>query len=233
MYYSHLANVNVGIITTIWAVQPLIAGFLDFCIYGEKLYFHHLVGILMVIASALCISLAPKEDNQVPLEMAPGAEVVPKWVAVMFGFMTPCFFVSSGLFIKHLTKPSVGFDPITISFSTSSVVSLIIMILGASWFWQVVEKFQTDLFLLGLVGSIFDTIGKACIQKAYSRGPAGPVSAFVEMNNVLLVIIEALRMMRSPHPIEIVGFACGIGGGMTLCIPDQLKKIFCPCMTNK
>ena len=188
------------------------------------MYKHHFAGIVLVICSALCISLAPKDQK---LEIVVSHKVVPKWVAVMFGFLTPCFFTASGLFIKHLTKPSVGFNPITISFSTSFIVSLFIMIAGVTWFWRYVENFQKDLFILGLFGSIFDTAGKACIQKAYSRGPAGPVAAFVEMNNVLLVIIESIRLLQMPKFLEILGFIFGITGGLTLCIPDQLQKIFC------
>jgi hypothetical protein len=33
MYFSHMSGVNVGVITTIWSVQPLIAAMLDFLIY--------------------------------------------------------------------------------------------------------------------------------------------------------------------------------------------------------
>ena len=60
MYYAHMADVNVGIITTIWSIQPLAAAILDYFIYGEKLMKHHLFGMVFVIGSALCISLASK-----------------------------------------------------------------------------------------------------------------------------------------------------------------------------
>lgn len=33
MYFSHLSGVNVGVITTIWSVQPLIAAVVDYLIY--------------------------------------------------------------------------------------------------------------------------------------------------------------------------------------------------------
>jgi drug/metabolite transporter (DMT)-like permease len=58
MYYAHMADVNVGIITTIWSIQPLAAAILDYFIYGEKLMKHHLFGMVFVIGSALCISFA-------------------------------------------------------------------------------------------------------------------------------------------------------------------------------
>ena len=64
MYYSHMADVNVGIITTIWSVQPMAAAVLDYFIYGEKLMMHHLFGILFIIASALSISLSNHLEGQ-------------------------------------------------------------------------------------------------------------------------------------------------------------------------
>ena len=81
----------------------------------------------------------------------------------------------------------------TISFASSCFSSIIIMIIGVTWYWREVDTFKKDLFIIGIFGSIFDSVGKACIQKAYSKGPAGPVSAFVELNNVFLVIFEAFR----------------------------------------
>ena len=37
MYYSHLADINVGVITTIWAIQPLFGSLLDYWLYKEEL----------------------------------------------------------------------------------------------------------------------------------------------------------------------------------------------------
>ena len=33
MYFSHMSGINVGVITTIWNVQPLIAAIVDYIIY--------------------------------------------------------------------------------------------------------------------------------------------------------------------------------------------------------
>ena len=118
---------------------------------------------------------------------------VPKWIAVIVALITPIFFIISSLFIKHLTSPRVGFDAMTISFGSSSFTCILILILGYFWFWQYIELFNSKLFIIGIFGSIFDSIGKACIQKAYSKGPAGPISAYVDINNVLLLVFEAVR----------------------------------------
>lgn len=55
MYYSHMAGVNVGVITTIWSVQPLIAAFIDYFVNKEIIGFHHFVGMVLIVCGAVCI----------------------------------------------------------------------------------------------------------------------------------------------------------------------------------
>lgn len=112
----------------------------------------------------------------------------------------------------------------TASYGTSCISSFVILMLGIVWYWRAVEPFNTYLFSIGILGSILDTVGKSCIQNAYSKGPAGPVAAFVEMNNVLLIIAEAFRTWMIPSSFEIVGFVLGITGGLAFVFPDKLHK---------
>lgn len=55
MYYSHISGVNVGVITTIWSVQPLIAAVLDYLVNKEVIGFHHLVGMILIVLGAVSI----------------------------------------------------------------------------------------------------------------------------------------------------------------------------------
>lgn len=107
-------------------------------IYGEKLTIYHLVGIVMVVASAFCISFSRVETVDLT-NPHPFPEIYdeqfPKWIAVLFGILTPCVFVAGGLWIKHMTKSHVGFDAMTVSFSSSFVTSTITVIIGATWYW--------------------------------------------------------------------------------------------------
>lgn len=67
MYFSHMSGVNVGVITTIWSVQPLIAALLDFVIYRQLLGFHHVVGMVLVILGAVAIGytgIYKQEDSK-------------------------------------------------------------------------------------------------------------------------------------------------------------------------
>ena len=65
MYFSHLSSVNVGIINTLSNFTPLIAAILDYFINNEKLSKYHLVGLFLLISSAIVISLSPNQDDGV------------------------------------------------------------------------------------------------------------------------------------------------------------------------
>ena len=132
----------------------------------------------------------------------------------MWGFITPVFFLTQSFFTKFITQPKYGFNARTASFGTSSVVSFLVLIVGVTWYWKSVHPFDRTLFLIGIAGSILDTIGKSFIQTAFATGPAGPVTAFVEMNNVFLIVLDSIRTMTFPSGLEIIGFVLGISGGM-------------------
>jgi drug/metabolite transporter (DMT)-like permease len=120
MHFAHLAGVNVGIITTIWGIQPLLAAVLDFFINGQRLTKFHLAGIIFIVLGGICVSVSGNSQSSSVLvdndrfrfviqrEVKP---LVPKFVAVIFGALTPCFFVAGGLFTKHATQASIGFNP--------------------------------------------------------------------------------------------------------------------------
>ena len=121
MYFSHMSGVNVGVITTFWSIQPLVAAVLDLLINREMLGFHHIVGMILVILGAVSIGysginkqndgkhLAP---NNAPTEN-PNSDMTfhpviqdpksPMWIAILWGFITPCFFIARAMYAKFIT----------------------------------------------------------------------------------------------------------------------------------
>jgi drug/metabolite transporter (DMT)-like permease len=49
---------NLGILTVIWSVTPLISGFLDFIINNQRLSMNHLLGMIFLFTSTIIISLS-------------------------------------------------------------------------------------------------------------------------------------------------------------------------------
>lgn len=66
MYYAARAEVNVGLITTIWSVNPLFMAIGAFAFFAEKLETYHFVGMILIVICTVLLSLStvisPKEE---------------------------------------------------------------------------------------------------------------------------------------------------------------------------
>ena len=137
LFYSDLALINVGIIAGIWNILPLFVSIVDFCIYGQRLETHHMIGVFSLVLSALCISLAGINDNT-SFKYDLKEPLVKPWIPVLLGVLTPCFFATQVIFVKHLSgeESRIKFDSTTLTFSTCGVVCAINIIIAATWYWQ-------------------------------------------------------------------------------------------------
>ena len=62
MWFANRAGVNVGVITCIWSINPLFMAFLDFIIFGQNLRYYHMIGTILLILSAVSISLVGRYE---------------------------------------------------------------------------------------------------------------------------------------------------------------------------
>ena len=217
MYFANSAGVNVGVITTIWSLNPLFMAIADYIFNNQKLHYYHIIGLISITLCCIVISLSGV------VGVAPATQEVkvydtPMWIPVLFGIATPMFFTTNGLLTKHLTSERIGFNASTISFTSYFIVNVIVMIVAIPY-WSM-YGFSQYLFWLGLVGSIINTLGIVCIQNALSLGPAGPVSAIPAVSAVLLVVVEAVKHSKMLSIMETIGLVLGIYGALILVIPD-------------
>lgn len=99
MYFSALANVNVGLITTIWSVNPVFMAIMDRFCFGQKLQTYHLIGTLFIVICTVILSVSGASKTEEFVEVVK-RDILPTWVPVLFGVVTPIFFTISG----YLTK---------------------------------------------------------------------------------------------------------------------------------
>lgn len=156
MYFSHISGVNVGIISTIWSVQPLIAAIIDWIIYREKLKLNHYIGMVLVVLGALAIGFAgilktttTSDAPNSPTLQPPNANTTNSpypelhdtiwwysWIAIIWAVITPAFFLAQSFFTKYVVQPKYNFDAKTISFGTSSFTCFFVLIVGVTWYWR-------------------------------------------------------------------------------------------------
>lgn len=102
------ANINVGVITIIWSIDPIFMAIVDKILFGQKLMYNHIIGILSMLACCIAISLSDYFDgnSSKDLDLIKSS---PTWVAVLFGVITPIGFTAFQAHIKHLTNKRINF----------------------------------------------------------------------------------------------------------------------------
>ena len=58
LYFSALASINTGLITTIWGVSPVFIGLLDYLIFRVKLKYYHYIGMFSIVACTILLSIS-------------------------------------------------------------------------------------------------------------------------------------------------------------------------------
>lgn len=184
---------NAGVISTIWAINPLFNAIADYLIYRQKLTKHHMLGMLGMIICLLCISLAKVvSDDGKPANVTVvdnGEQSLPAYVPVIMALITPIWFTASAMLIKHMTQKR-GFDSNRLSYGAFMLVSFIMVVVGI-FYWTLIE-FDLPVFLVGFFGSIINNVGIVIVNLAFSTGPAGPVAALTCTNTIALTIILAI-----------------------------------------
>ena len=59
MWFSALAQINVGLITVIWSLNPLYMAACDYFLFNEKLKYFHIIGTVLIVACTILLSLKP------------------------------------------------------------------------------------------------------------------------------------------------------------------------------
>ena len=107
IYFAVIANLNPGVITTIWSVTPFFIAVFDFFMFGVVLQCYHYIGIIFIFLGTLLLSLMKFIVPQP--EAAVSEALVETWVPVIMGVITPIFFTFQAMWLKHLVQERINF----------------------------------------------------------------------------------------------------------------------------
>ena len=192
IYFAVAADLNAGVITTIWSVTPFFCAFADYLLFNERLRIHHFIGISCIVLCTLLLSLIKVIDPEIVLEaitLDSAPSLIPTYIPVLMGIFVPVVFTIWGMTIKHLTQERIGFKPSNLGFNSCLVVNLIVLVVVLPYWSDGLGHFNQRLFWIGFVGSIFDTIGKVSANASLSYGPAGPCAALQCLSGMYLVAV--------------------------------------------
>ncbi len=154
----------------------------------------HIIGMFSLVVCALAVSLSgiiegmDTEETEY-MEGLFGSRIG-AWIPVMVAVMTPIGFALNAMLVKYLTTER-NMDPSVLSYGSFTLVNFVILII-AIIYWST-NEFDTRLFLIGLFGSFFNTLGIVCAMLSVTKGPAGPATALRYVSTIMLTVEEAIR----------------------------------------
>jgi drug/metabolite transporter (DMT)-like permease len=161
MVFAAKTNVNVGLIATTWNISPLFLALFDYFIFGQKLRYFHILGLVAIIFCCVMISFSVGEGEKI-VNGSGGSSSNPMWLPIMFGLLTPVAVVLNGIFTKYLTGDELKFDPTRMAFFAFLMVNTVFLVTGVIY-WNYSGTFRLHMFMLGLLGSTLNTLGLVCI----------------------------------------------------------------------
>ena len=60
MYYAYLADLNKGVVSVIWGINPLFIAIIDYWLYGSRLSTRHYVSFAGLVICTLSIGFSKK-----------------------------------------------------------------------------------------------------------------------------------------------------------------------------
>jgi len=227
LFSAQLANVNPGIITTIWSTNPLFSAIADAIFFKQTLKYFHYVGMFALIACGILISL---RDIIYTQEAQPGAapalpQILPAWVAVMSGIILTMCFTANQILCKHFKKEK-QFDLNHLSYFTFGLSSMFLLVIAVVvWTNGSTQAFNPSSFLWGTLGSIINFVGKLCVQNAAANGPLGPAMAIVSTTSIFLIAVEVLFYNQILVLTDWIAIVLGLFGIFELIFPQVFEKL--------
>lgn len=237
MWMAHLAEMNVGIITVLWSITPLMVSIGEYFIYKHALKFNYLIGMLLMVLSAVVLSfntLLNNSKNNGTGQKGEHVAALSSYVPVLFALITPLCFTSRVLLIRKMTNKQFGvcFNTTTLTM-TVFLIDNVLFLVVAIFYWKYYVPIDWYLILMGTIGVFFDSAALNVAYLALGRGPGGPIVALFSTSTIGITAIESLRYMKAPSLIELIGGCIGMIGALELVIPDKIEKIFCFCKAIK
>lgn len=173
-------GMNQGVISTLLSLASLFNICIFYCKFGEKISALHFIGVFLMIACIVCISLeaAGKEDDDVDLEESLDdgddtfglSKSMAGILAICCGLTGALLMSTKHLFIRmyksNYSGIDMGFDSAILEWTLFLVLLIPLSQTDFTFGWKEIA--------IGSIAGILITCGRICIAIAVSVGLAGP-----------------------------------------------------------
>lgn len=120
---ANRAGLNIGISTSIWAINPFMTAVLDNLLYGTQIKLYQNVGMLALAICGILVSLSEFVNNETVVEQTKDPDAPPIYIAVLWSMSMPVVFAFQTLFQKWVVT-RMGVNSMDWTFGIWGLLSL-------------------------------------------------------------------------------------------------------------
>ena len=208
MEFSLWADINKGVITTLFSFTSVLMAVYSWFVFNEKLSSYNIFGILCMIIWISMLGFVDNPSNQSASHLKIESAWTP-FYAIGFGILTCLFFclriiVNKGIILKY-----------KVNSSDINVASQFLW--GCVFLTIVLSKYNLydidiSFALTWIIGGIINWIALLTIYHAYSIGYVGPATALSGLTPILHTIASSIHQSKYPSSYQIGWMLIGIFG---------------------
>ena len=229
--FASQAGLNQGIISSVMNLLAIFDCIVFYFAFGEKVGWIHIVGVLLMIASIVCIGFAvnaSEEDDEVDedadeeddeIDTGGRSKALNGILAIAIGLGAPVSLTIQHYFIR---KHSGVYTGQAQAFDVAPLLNIVFCFFMPQLMDQLDVTWE-DIFVGGAAGSMMES-GRVLISYSIAVGLAGPVTAIVNANIAYQTILGVLLASQSLDTFQVSGILLGFLGVCAISLFDNVVK---------
>ena len=175
--FSAYANVNQGVIASLFTSGVVFTALLFYLVYGEKLGIQSVVGMVFIVLGVVLISVSKVPETQEDEAIEEGPELTEydqqKYLllSVVFALICGLLFSINSFVMKYYPK-KYGFSVIQLNLDGYLICSIFLAI---GFFIKGASTYSGVDILKAIGASVLSLIGTASMTQAFKSGKGGPI----------------------------------------------------------
>ena len=214
-YFAKLGDINQGVVSALLALASLINVVTFYFGFGEKISPLHLIGVVFMVASVICIGAAAGShggeiETEEELEAGGGRSKTLNGVfAILCGLGGPAV-VSTQHFLIRKYKPQ--YDGISQALDAAILEFLVLT------FFLIPLSNNPDFTItwkdlgLGMIAGLLMCLGRVFVTIGVAVGLAGPAEALMSTHALYQSVLTAIFDSQPLSLLEVLGVVLGLVG---------------------
>ncbi|CAI2371812.1 unnamed protein product [Moneuplotes crassus] len=220
--FALYADINQGILTSIFGVSALISAVLAYFLFGDKLKNYHIFGMIMIMFCVIGFAFGQtsKIHHKTNSENATFYSIL----SISLACLCPLGFALQGMTARY-TSENYGLDSSILTACSYTILNVLYLTVTICMYSTDEHPFILSEYLIILFSGCILYFGVLCVNKALVLGLAGPVFSLENIEVIIMTILDIIFMGVYPNSIEILSACVGVAGCITICLYPEISKL--------